>query len=259
MNITDCTKSILFRSFLVGLVLTISAPLTMAQDDDAGYVRFFITTVNADRVVEFESLLKERAAGLRAGGQQPFRSVYVTLAGKQYNYLMVDAIPSLAVLDQPAPTAAIPSPEWAGRIDGATNEQTVLILRTYPDLNIPAAEGAERDLIRFRIRRTAPGRTQDYYEWQANELLPALREAGITGFITGRVVLGGSSQTWVSAADVDSWASMFNNILAESMGERQMTQMLAEGAAMLVHTEDLVMAYRPDLGYVNETLLTQNQ
>ena len=158
-----------------------------------------------------------------------------------------------------APPAAVPTTQWAGRIDGATNEQTVLILRTYPDLNIPAAEGAERNLVRFRIRRTAPSRTQDYYEWQANELLPALREAGITGFRVGRVILGGSSQTWVSGADVDSWASMINNVLAESMGERRMAQMLARGAEMLVHTEDLVMAYRPDLGYMNEQLLTQNQ
>ena len=259
MNAIDCTKSVLFRSFVVGLVLAISAPLAMAQDDDAGYVRFFITTVNADRIEEFESLLKERAAGLRAGGEQAFRSVYVTLVGKQYNYLMVDSVPSLARLDRPAPPAAVPTTQWAGRIDGATNEQTVLILRTYPDLNIPAAEGAERNLVRFRIRRTAPSRTQDYYEWQANELLPALREAGITGFRVGRVILGGSSQTWVSGADVDSWASMINNVLAESMGERQMAQMLARGAEMLVHTEDLVMAYRPDLSYMNEQLLTQNQ
>ncbi len=259
MNAIHHTKSVLFRSFVVGLVLTISAPLALAQDDDAGYVRFFITTVKSDRVVEWESLLKERAAGLRAGGQQPFRSVYVTLAGKQYNYLMVDSVPSLAALDQPPPAAARPSPEWGGRIDGATNEQTVLYLRTYPDLTIPTAAGAERNLIVFRIRRTAPGRNQDYYEWQANELIPALQEAGITGVITGRVVLGGSNQTWISASDVESWDSMFNNALGESMGQRQVQQMIAQGNAMLVHTEDLVMAYRPDLGFVNEALLTQNQ
>ena len=108
-----------------------------------------------------------------------------------------------------------------------------------------------RDLMRVRIRRNAPDRTQDYYEWQANQLLPALREAGVTGFFVNRVMLGDNNQTWMSFSNVESWDSMENNVLAESMGERQAAQMIERGAAMLVQNEDLIMRYRPDLSFLN--------
>ena len=41
MSTLDYTKSILFRSLAIGLVLAVSAPLTMAQDDDRSNPRIF--------------------------------------------------------------------------------------------------------------------------------------------------------------------------------------------------------------------------
>ena len=248
MSTIDCIKSVLFRSLVVGLVLTISAPLALAQNDDTTYMYVFLTTVKSDRVAEFEELLRTRAAGLEAAGPG-FRSVYESVVGDQFTYLMADYVSAIDVLDQPTSPGRIPPPGWTNRNDAATTAQTVLLMRRYDDLRIAAAEGSERDLVRVRIRRNAPGRTQDYYEWQANELMPALREAGVTGFLTNRVILGDSNQTWMSFANIDSYASTENNVLAESMGEQQAAQMIGRGAAMLVHTEDLIMRYRPDLSY----------
>ena len=250
MNTIDCIKSVLFRSFVIGLVLTISAPQAMAQNDDTTYMWVFLTTVKSDRVAEFEELLRQRSAGLEATGEG-FRSVYESVVGDQYTYMMSDYVPAIEVLDTPQPDRA-PPPGWGSRNDAVTTAQTVLLMRRYPELRTDAPGGPERDLVRVRIRRNAPGRTQDYYDWQADQLLPALREAGVTGFLSNRVVLGGSSQTWVSFASIDNIASTENNVLAESMGERQAEQMLARGAAMLVHTEDLIMRLRPDLGYVTD-------
>jgi hypothetical protein len=83
-------------------------------------------------------------------------------------------------------------------------------------------------------------------------LLPALREAGVDGFLSNRVVLGGSSETWYSFQSIESMASTEENVLSKSMGQRQAEQMLARGAAMLVYTEDLIMRYRQDLSYFTE-------
>ena len=47
-------------------------------------------------------------------------------------------------------------------------------------------------------------------------------------------------------------ASTADNVLSESMGQRQAEQMLARGAEMLVHTEDWIMRFRPDLSYFPE-------
>lgn len=254
MKTLDHDKSLLFRISIVGLLAVVLAPLAIAQTQEATYVRYFITTVNHDGVAEFEDLLKERAAGLKTGGRQPFRSVYQVLHGVQYRYLMVDSVPSLAVLDQPPPSAGAPTPLWASRMDAVQSAQQVVILRAYPELNIPPAQGAARNLVRMRIRRTAPGRTQDYYEWAAKQLVPALRGAGVRGVLFGRVILGDSPETWITVSDEPSFAAMGTDVLAKSMGAAQSAQMLGRGMAMLVHTEDLVMRYRPDLGFVNEKL-----
>lgn len=250
-------KSPWLRFVTVGCLAALIGPVSIAQPAAEGYVRYFITTVNHDGVAEFEELLKERAAGIRAGGRQAFRSVYESVHGEQYRYLMVDAVPSLATLDQAAPPAAAPGPLWGRRMDAVQSAQRVEILRTYPELSIPPAQGTVRDLVRVRIRRAAPDRIQDYNDWLANQLVPALRNAGASGVVFGRVILGGSTQTWVSISNEPSFAAMGTDVLAESMGARQSAQMIARGMAMLDYTEDLVMRFRPDLGFVNPSLQSQ--
>jgi len=252
MNTINRSTSALLRSCIVGFLLSSLAPLALAQSDDATYVRVFVTTVKSDRVSEFEDLLRQRSEGLDAAGAG-FRSVYQSLVGEQFTYLMVDYVPSKAALDGPlAPGAAVP-PGWGSRNDAAQSAQTMLLMRRYPELRIPAEEGSERGLVQVRIRRTAPGRTQDYYDWQLNQLLPALREAGVTGVFINRVILGGSAQTWMSFSSLESMSSFDDAVmaLAESMGERESEQMIERGAAMLVHTEDLIMRYRSDLSFFN--------
>ena len=123
MNTIDCTKSVLFRSFVIGLVLTISAPQAMAQNDDTTYMWAFLTTVKSDRVAEFEELLRTRSAGLEATGEG-FRSVYESVVGDQFTYLMADYVAAIEVLDQPTPPGRIPPPGWTNRNDAATTAQT---------------------------------------------------------------------------------------------------------------------------------------
>lgn len=250
MNALNCTKSVSLRSLLLGLALSVAASAVNAQNDDATYLRVLITTVKSDRVAEFEDLLGARTEGLEAVSTG-FRSVYQVLMGEQFRYLMVDLVPSASAMDGPLAPGAVVPPQWGTRNDAVTLSQTQLIMRRYADLRIPAEAGSERDLVRVRIRRNAPGRNQDYYEWQLNQLFPALREAGVTGVLTNRVVLGGSNQTWVSFSSIDNLSSTQTNVLAESMGERQAAQMIQRGADMLVHTEDLIMRYRTDLSFSN--------
>ena len=97
----------LFCILTVGIALSISAPLAVAQDDDPTYMWVFLTTVKSDRVAEFEELLKQRAAGLKATGEG-FRSVYQSVVGDQYTYMMADYISAIEVLDTPQPDRAPP-------------------------------------------------------------------------------------------------------------------------------------------------------
>jgi len=229
-------------------LLALSVPTVMAQTDGPAYVRHVIATAKPDRVVEFESLLEERAAILSDSGQQGFRNVYESVQGDRYTYLIEDALPSLATLDEPP--AVAPDPDWIRRVDGAVSAQRSVIIRAYPDLSIPAGAETERGLVHYRIRRNIPARTQEYYQWQANELVPAMRDAGRPAcFFTGRVIAGGSPQSWISLAHVDNWAALEVNNFAETMTPVERTQMFSRGSSVLSYAEDSFFRFRPDLSF----------
>ena len=231
------------------LLLVLSPPAVNAQNDGPAYFRHLVTTVKPDRVAEFESLLRERAAALEAGGEQGFRSVWQPVQGPQYTYVIVDPIRSLAVLDEPP--SATPSADWIHRVDAAITEQTSIILRNYPDLSIPGPEGYERDMARLRIRRTLPAVTNPYYQWQRDELVAKQREAGLTSLVTGRAVAGTSVQTWISLAHIDDNASQEGNIIATVMPLQERVQMFERGSGLLAYSEDWIVRFRPDLGFRN--------
>ncbi len=254
MRTNVCKPSLFLSSLITGFVLSLSAPFAWAQE---GFVRHLITTVKPDRIGEFESLLEERAAGLRAAGQQPFRSVYETLQGDQFTYVIVDFWPSLAAMGEPLDPGPNVSPNWITRLDNTVVSQRSVTLRHYPDLTIPPEPGYERDLVRVRIRRNAPGRTQDYQAWLAEQFVPALRDAGVTGHITSRVILGGNGQSWVTLSNVTLESMGFG--LGNALGERRVTQVFSAAEGLVVYGEDYLMRFRPDLGFRNEGLLTQNQ
>ena len=87
----------------IATLLALFVPPLMAQTDGPAYVRHVIATVKPDRVMEFESLLEERAAILRDSGRQGFRNVYESVQGDRYTYLIEDPLPSLAALDERRP------------------------------------------------------------------------------------------------------------------------------------------------------------
>ena len=85
-------------------------------------------------------------------------------------------------------------------------------------------------------------------EHKANELFPALDEAGVT-IRGGRLYLGGSSRQWVRLSVQEDWASLMEaNPVLES---RDFQRMLAAGEEMIVSTVDLMYRHRADLSFVN--------
>lgn len=235
----------------IATLLALFVPPLMAQTDGPAYVRHVIATVKPDRVMEFESLLEERAAILRDSGQQGFRNVYESVQGARYTYLIEDPLPSLAALDEPS--AAEPSSDWTDRFDGAVSTQRSVIIRAYPDLSIPAGAETERSLVHYRIRRNIPARTQEYYQWQTNELVPAMREAGRPAwFFTGRVIAGGSPQSWISLAHVDNWAALEVNNFAETMTPAERAQMFSRGSSVLSYADDSFFRFRPELSFATD-------
>ena len=97
-----------------------------------------------------------------------------------------------------------------------------------------------------------------YEDWQQEQLVPALRDAGVTGYYTRRTILGGSGGNWVTLANVDNMASIGFG-LGQVLEQSRLQEVFSGDDGLIVHGEDYLMRYRPDLGFRNEELLTQNQ
>ncbi len=237
----------LARLLTIGLLLVNAPTLTLAQDAEPAWVNFRIHTVERGQSAAWEGLMKERRDAEEAAGR-PFRRVFQRIRGPENAYLILHLDGAVGQTD----IAEVDlSSTWGDRIDNTLESSVLLTVQMFPELtaNLDRWLTQDTDLVQVRIRTNAPGRTQDYHDWQANELFPALAEAGVT-IRGGRLYLGGSARTWVRLSIVEDWASLrATNPTFES---REFQQMIAAGDEMIVATEDLMYQYRADLSFVNE-------
>ena len=237
----------LIRSLIIGLLLVSAPTLALAQDAEPGYVNFRIHTVLRGQAAAWESIMRERRDAEDAAGR-PFRRVFQRIRGPESTYLILHLDAAVGQTELPAVDI---SPTWGERLNSTLDSSVLLTLQTYPELtaNLDRWLTQDTDLMQVRIRTTAPGRAQDYHDWQANELFPALTDAGVTirGF---RVYLGGSTRTWVRLSVVEDWASLTE--VSPIIESREFEGIIADEAEMLAATEDLLYQYRADLSYVNE-------
>ncbi len=237
----------LARLLTIGLLLASVPTLTFAQDAEPTWVNFRIHTVKRDQAAAWESLMKERRDAEEAAGR-PFMRVFQRIRGPQGTYLLIHpdgamGQTELADIDL--------SSTWGERINTTLDSSVLLTIQLFPELtaNLDRWLTQETDLLQVRIRTTAPGRTQDYHDWQANQLFPALDEAGVT-IRGGRLYLGGSTRTWVRLSIVEDWASLTEpDPVIES---REFQRIIAAEDEMLAATEDLMYRYRAELSYANE-------
>ena len=231
----------------IGLLLATAPTMALAQEDAGpAWVNFRIHTVKPDQTAAWESLMKERRDAEEAAGT-PFRRVFQRVRGPQSTYLILHLDGAVGQTDLPAVDI---SPTWGTRLNSTLASSTLLTVQMPPELtaNEEGWLARDTDLLRVRIRTNAPGRTQDYYDWQANQLIPALSEAGVS-IRTGRVSLGASDRTWVRLTAVGDWASVTETNPAFESPEFQ--RMIAAGDTMIVATEDLMYQYRADLSFPN--------
>ena len=138
------------------------------------------------------------------------------------------------------------SPTWGARFNTTVDTSTILTVQMFPELtaNLDRWLTEDTDMMQVRLRTAAAGRADDYYDWQANQLFPALSEAGVS-IRGGRVYLGDSTRTFIRLSVVENWAS-----LAEPdpvIQSRDFQRIIAAEDEMLAATVDLMYRYRPDL------------
>jgi hypothetical protein len=234
--------SVVFR----GLALAILAlPLAAyAQQEGVGYINVRFADVKPDSVPAFEAALKDIGASLRDGGV-PFFHVYQRIRGDM-GYTIVTLDPAYNEM----PPAEIP-PELIARITSTLVATSVVTLEIDPAIGI-ASDSFEPvgNFMHVRVRTTSPANRQGYFEWQRDDLLPVLREAGVTDRRAGRIVVGGNLNTFVEFTYSDKFPSDLN--VGEKIGERRFGPIIERGNALTTNAEDYEYVFRRDLGFTAE-------
>lgn len=230
-----------------GLLLSASPTVSFAQDAEPAWLNFRIHTVKRDQTAAWESAMRERRDAEEAAGV-PFLRIFQRVRGPQGVYLILHLDGQVGQLDLPDVDI---SSSWGQRLNATIDASTILTVQMFGELtaNLDRWLTEDTDMVQVRVRTAAPGRSQDYYDWQAEQLFPALTEAGVS-IRGGRVFLGGSSRTFVRLSVVESWASLTeeNPVITSRNFER----IIAVEDEMLAATEDFMYRYRADLSFVNE-------
>jgi hypothetical protein len=221
---------------LTVVLVTAIVPIAQAQDDGPNFINLRLIEVHADKVSEFEDLMKQRSAAEAKAGER-FNQVFQRLRGVLNGYLIISPGDGSESVEVDLPDSWGPSMSQA--IKNHTRVTAATGPRTLPDGSV-APDG---EYLYVRLRTVQPGKVAAYRDWQANKLIPALRELGIGDVRSAKVVLGGNPATFVRFAFMDDWPG------GDGGAGGPLADILAEESAMLATSQNLFYRVRDDLSF----------
>lgn len=250
MSFDSCSRRI--ASCVLFACTAMIAATGLAQNAPTGWNDVRVITVKPDRIAEFEDLLAELNGAMVEAGR-PGMGVFQVVHGEQNTYHIQAQLGSLSEFDNPPAPPMAPAEGVAlfSRLVSTVQSQRRSLVRIDPTNWLVPGEGQQADLSGLWVLRretVLPGRNSDYLEWFRDDLIPALRDAGVPLLINNRIVYGDNGRTWVSARPVGNWAALDGpGLLRESMGAEAAERLIRRGDAMIEHTEAMIMRQRGDL------------
>lgn len=160
-----------------------------------------MTGINStgDSVDRWQCLLKELGLESRPRGEG-FLQVYQVVRGTSQTYLIIS----------PGSGPTVPfTDSWVAAVLDATASPSLYTLQVYPELRTSTPDTVRPTAFVYeRIPTVPPNRANDYYRWQRDELLPALRDAGVRDVRTARIAFGGNINTWLRFAFIDDFPTV---------------------------------------------------
>lgn len=242
------------RAVLGGL-LALTFPLACWAQDD-GLPEWFqvrVIEVERDRVADWEDRAQEISAAV-ADSEEPAITIFEVLRGDIPTYHVVQPINDIGMFDDPPAPPLEPAAmaTWSHRVSEVEASHHVFFAQVYPEYSFQnegggAMPGDGPELMMLSIRRNLPGRLPDYETWIGEELVPALREAGITGHTLSRGLIGDSPRNWYHVTPVESWEALETDPLFEALGQEEYAELMTSGGSMIESAENVLLQSRPDL------------
>jgi len=221
---------------LTAMLLTAIVPIAQAQGDGPNFINLRLIEVHADKVSEFEELMKQRSAAEAEAGER-FNHVFQRLRGVLNGYLIVSPGDGSDTVEVDLPDS------WGPSMSQAIKNHTRVTAAVGPRTMTNGPVEPNGEYLYVRLRTVQPGKVAAYRDWQDNKLIPALREEGVGDVRSAKVVLGGNPATFVRFAFMDDWPG------AGVGGGGPLAGVLAEESAMLATSQNLFYRVRDDLSF----------
>jgi hypothetical protein len=227
------------------------ASSAFAQDGNIRSVTFY--TVKPDRIGDFEAEVKAYNAVLAKGGSTHYASVWLSQTGPRdyaraiyYNkYADLDAGPDPKLKDQAADLARINV-----RIIDCTESWRRVIEEVNPDLSLPPSNDVPK-MIRVLVTDVRPEKVGEYLDLVKNEILPAIKKAGVTEYNVASRRFGAPSTEFVSVLGLNNWADFDGEFGVEKgLGKEGYKALVAKVRTLIVRSQYDVYRFEPDLSYL---------
>lgn len=215
-----------------------------------------IVRVKADMLTDYQDFVrKEVIPTLQKGGVKE-RSAFTTgVFGEAYEYVYVTPISNFADYDSPSPVVKALGEE-AARGYGAKARRFVVSSHTYavqtrPDLSYEGKMTGPPKLAVINSIHTVPGKSLAFEALLKSDILPAVKKAGVAGYLVSQTVLGGDPNEYVTLTLMDSFAEVGKGspVIRGMGGQAAFNRFLTRVTGIVASQERSVARYVPDMSF----------
>jgi len=214
-----------------------------------------IVHVRPDMVTEYEDFVKKEAIPAQKKAGVKWRNTWQTANfGEGFEYVIATPIEDFAQYDGQSAVAKALGPEGM-RAYTAKQRKYITSVHTYavvdrPDLSYQG-QMAEPKLGVVTITHVVPGHIQEFENIVKNDVVPAMKKAGVPGFFVSQTIFGGNANEYVSVTLYNSFADIGKGSpMIRSMGQEWVNKLLQKGAGIIAQQERVVARYNADLSYM---------
>ena len=230
-------------------------PMTQAPAQQQ-WTSITIVRVKPDMVTDYEDFVKNETLPMQKKAGLKWRSTFQTaFFGESYEYVIATPIESFAQYDGQGPALRALGQEGA-RAYGAKLRKFVVSSHTYATLDRPdlSFQGTMTGPPKFgvvNIVQVTPGRAQEFESLIKNDVMPALKKAGVPGYFVSQTVFGGNINEYVSVTLYDSMADIGKGSpLVRVWGQEGFNKFVQKTVGVITNQERLVTRYISDLSFM---------
>lgn len=211
--------------------------------------------VRPDRAAEYRDIEKQYSEAFKKGGGE-FRYVFQGTLGNPYEFLVLSSLPNYAALDSEKSPYAKGLAEGdlarlSARRSQCTESVRTSIHRRLPEQSIVTAGAPMPKYLRMTRLRVQQGKADQFMAMIKDDMLPALKQAGVKMYRVRRAEYGASRNEFVTVYAMEKFGELDEqSALAKALGPDGFRKWLEKSSAIVAYSEYLVYTVRPELSWI---------